>query len=60
MKHIYRSDDLNAQCHLSSWAMCNTKNNSRILKNSCLRVVVCSRGLFHEGRLQDLSETHNL
>ncbi|XP_036772036.2 chorion-specific transcription factor GCMa [Manis pentadactyla] len=42
-KHIYSSDDRNAQRHLSSWAMRNTNNhNSRILKKSCLGVVVCS------------------
>ncbi|XP_077165049.1 chorion-specific transcription factor GCMa [Paroedura picta] len=40
---IYSSDDKNAQRHLSSWAMRNTNNhNSRILKKSCLGVVVCS------------------
>ena len=43
-KHICSSDDRNAQCHLSSWAMRNTNNhNSRILKKSCLGVVVCGR-----------------
>ena len=43
-KHICSSDDRNAQCHLSSWAMRNTNNhNSRILKKSCLGVVVCAR-----------------
>ncbi|XP_065768938.1 chorion-specific transcription factor GCMa isoform X2 [Muntiacus reevesi] len=43
-KHIYSSDDRNAQRHLSSWAMRNTNNhNSRILKKSCLGVVVCGR-----------------
>ncbi|KAG6931713.1 glial cells missing -like protein 1 [Chelydra serpentina] len=43
VKHIYSSDDKNAQRHLSSWAMRNTNNhNSRILKKSCLGVVVCS------------------
>ncbi|XP_045658457.1 chorion-specific transcription factor GCMa isoform X2 [Ursus americanus] len=43
-KHIYSSEDRNAQRHLSSWAMRNTNNhNSRILKKSCLGVVVCSR-----------------
>lgn len=42
-KHIYSSDDRNAQRHLSSWAMRNTNNhNSRILKKSCLGVVVCN------------------
>uniref|UniRef100_A0A8D0BYB4 Glial cells missing transcription factor 1 n=1 Tax=Salvator merianae TaxID=96440 RepID=A0A8D0BYB4_SALMN len=41
---IYSSDDKNAQRHLSSWAMRNTNNhNSRILKKSCLGVVVCGR-----------------
>ncbi|XP_029451577.1 chorion-specific transcription factor GCMa [Rhinatrema bivittatum] len=43
VKHIYRSDDRNAQRHLSGWAMRNTNNhNSRILKKSCLGVLVCS------------------
>ncbi|XP_057556601.1 chorion-specific transcription factor GCMa [Hippopotamus amphibius kiboko] len=43
-KHIYSSEDRNAQRHMSSWAMRNTNNhNSRILKKSCLGVVVCSR-----------------
>uniref|UniRef100_G3WTH9 Glial cells missing transcription factor 1 n=1 Tax=Sarcophilus harrisii TaxID=9305 RepID=G3WTH9_SARHA len=43
VKHIYSSEDRNAQRHLSSWAMRNTNNhNSRILKKSCLGVVVCS------------------
>ncbi|CAI5769598.1 chorion-specific transcription factor GCMa [Podarcis lilfordi] len=43
VKCIYSSDDKNAQRHLSSWAMRNTNNhNSRILKKSCLGVVVCS------------------
>nr|XP_006211591.1 chorion-specific transcription factor GCMa [Vicugna pacos] len=43
-KHIYSSEDRSAQRHLSSWAMRNTNNhNSRILKKSCLGVVVCSR-----------------
>ncbi|XP_060087351.1 chorion-specific transcription factor GCMa [Heteronotia binoei] len=43
MKCIYSSNDKNAQRHLSSWAMRNTNNhNSRILKKSCLGVVVCS------------------
>ncbi|XP_030897143.1 chorion-specific transcription factor GCMa [Leptonychotes weddellii] len=43
-KHIYSSEDRNAQRHLSSWAMRNTNNhNSRILKKSCLGVVVCGR-----------------
>ncbi|XP_004606024.2 chorion-specific transcription factor GCMa [Sorex araneus] len=42
-KYIYSSEDRNAQRHLSSWAMRNTNNhNSRILKKSCLGVVVCS------------------
>ncbi|NWX17551.1 GCM1 factor, partial [Aegotheles bennettii] len=42
VKHIYSSDDKNAQRHHSSWAMRNTNNhNSRILKKSCLGVVVC-------------------
>uniref|UniRef100_I3MNI7 GCM domain-containing protein n=1 Tax=Ictidomys tridecemlineatus TaxID=43179 RepID=I3MNI7_ICTTR len=42
VKHIYSSEDRNAQRHLSSWAMRNTNNhNSRILKKSCLGVVVC-------------------
>ncbi|RLW12344.1 hypothetical protein DV515_00000770, partial [Chloebia gouldiae] len=42
VKHIYRSEDKNAQRHHSSWAMRNTNNhNSRILKKSCLGVVVC-------------------
>ncbi|XP_003789695.1 chorion-specific transcription factor GCMa [Otolemur garnettii] len=41
-KHVYSSEDKNAQRHLSSWAMRNTNNhNSRILKKSCLGVVVC-------------------
>ncbi|XP_053134784.1 chorion-specific transcription factor GCMa [Hemicordylus capensis] len=43
VKYIYSADDKNAQRHLSSWAMRNTNNhNSRILKKSCLGVVVCS------------------
>ncbi|NXN72133.1 GCM1 factor, partial [Himantopus himantopus] len=43
VKHIYSSQDKNAQRHHSSWAMRNTNNhNSRILKKSCLGVVVCS------------------
>ncbi|EPQ15052.1 Chorion-specific transcription factor GCMa [Myotis brandtii] len=43
-KYIYSSEDRSAQRHLSSWAMRNTNNhNSRILKKSCLGVVVCSR-----------------
>ncbi|NXN41613.1 GCM1 factor, partial [Rhinoptilus africanus] len=43
VKHIYSSEDTNAQKHHSSWAMRNTNNhNSRILKKSCLGVVVCS------------------
>ncbi|KAM6280419.1 chorion-specific transcription factor GCMa [Porphyrio hochstetteri] len=42
VKHIYSSQDKNAQRHHSSWAMRNTNNhNSRILKKSCLGVVVC-------------------
>ncbi|NWR87395.1 GCM1 factor, partial [Furnarius figulus] len=42
VKHIYSSKDKNAQRHHSSWAMRNTNNhNSRILKKSCLGVVVC-------------------
>ncbi|KAF7246806.1 Chorion-specific transcription factor GCMa, partial [Varanus komodoensis] len=42
VKCIYSADDKNAQRHLSSWAMRNTNNhNSRILKKSCLGVVVC-------------------
>ncbi|NWR03848.1 GCM1 factor, partial [Paradoxornis webbianus] len=42
VKHIYSSEDRNAQRHHSSWAMRNTNNhNSRILKKSCLGVVVC-------------------
>ncbi|XP_049675393.1 chorion-specific transcription factor GCMa [Accipiter gentilis] len=42
VKHIYSSEDKNAQRHHSSWAMRNTNNhNSRILKKSCLGVVVC-------------------
>nr|XP_045246978.1 chorion-specific transcription factor GCMa isoform X2 [Macaca fascicularis] len=51
-KHIYSSEDKNAQRHLSSWAMRNTNNhNSRILKKSCLGVVVCGRDcLAEEGR----------
>ncbi|XP_062981546.1 chorion-specific transcription factor GCMa [Elgaria multicarinata webbii] len=43
VKCIYSADDKNAQRHLSSWAMRNTNNhNSRILKKSCLGVVLCS------------------
>ncbi|XP_072266278.1 chorion-specific transcription factor GCMa [Pyxicephalus adspersus] len=43
VKHIYSSTDKNAQRHLSGWAMRNTNNhNSRILKKSCLGVLVCS------------------
>ncbi|KAM4771067.1 chorion-specific transcription factor GCMa [Rhinophrynus dorsalis] len=43
VKHIYSSTDRNAQRHLSGWAMRNTNNhNSRILKKSCLGVLVCS------------------
>ncbi|NXT67863.1 GCM1 factor, partial [Chaetops frenatus] len=43
VKHIYSSEDKNAQRHHSSWAMRNTNNhNSRILKKSCLGVVVCA------------------
>ncbi|NXF35574.1 GCM1 factor, partial [Nyctibius bracteatus] len=43
VKHIYSAEDKNAQRHHSSWAMRNTNNhNSRILKKSCLGVVVCS------------------
>ncbi|XP_053315384.1 chorion-specific transcription factor GCMa [Spea bombifrons] len=43
VKHIYSSADRNAQRHLSGWAMRNTNNhNSRILKKSCLGVLVCS------------------
>uniref|UniRef100_A0A8D1F4D0 GCM domain-containing protein n=1 Tax=Sus scrofa TaxID=9823 RepID=A0A8D1F4D0_PIG len=51
-KHIYSSEDRSAQRHLSSWAMRNTNNhNSRILKKSCLGVVVCGRDcLAPEGR----------
>ncbi|NXE89816.1 GCM1 factor, partial [Menura novaehollandiae] len=42
VKHIYSSEDKNAQRHHSSWAMRNTNNhNSRILKKSCLGVLVC-------------------
>ncbi|XP_041105244.1 chorion-specific transcription factor GCMa-like [Polyodon spathula] len=42
-KHIYSSNAQHAQRHLSGWAMRNTNNhNSRILKKSCLGVVVCS------------------
>uniref|UniRef100_A0A8C4UMY9 Glial cells missing transcription factor 1 n=1 Tax=Falco tinnunculus TaxID=100819 RepID=A0A8C4UMY9_FALTI len=42
IKRIYSSEDKNAQKHHSSWAMRNTNNhNSRILKKSCLGVVVC-------------------
>ncbi|XP_021246925.1 chorion-specific transcription factor GCMa [Numida meleagris] len=42
VKRIYSSEDKNAQRHHSSWAMRNTNNhNSRILKKSCLGVVVC-------------------
>ncbi|KAM6181380.1 chorion-specific transcription factor GCMa [Erethizon dorsatum] len=44
VKHVYSSEDRSAQRHLSSWAMRNTNNhNSRILKKSCLGVVVCGR-----------------
>ncbi|XP_040205757.1 chorion-specific transcription factor GCMa isoform X1 [Rana temporaria] len=43
VKHIYSSSDKHAQRHLSGWAMRNTNNhNSRILKKSCLGVLVCS------------------
>ncbi|KAM4692826.1 chorion-specific transcription factor GCMa [Discoglossus pictus] len=43
VKHIYNSADKNAKRHLSGWAMRNTNNhNSRILKKSCLGVLVCS------------------
>ena len=43
-KFIYSAEDRSAQRHLSSWAMRNTNNhNSRILKKSCLGVVVCAR-----------------
>ncbi|NP_001079184.1 chorion-specific transcription factor GCMa [Xenopus laevis] len=43
VKHIYSSSSRNAQRHLSGWAMRNTNNhNSRILKKSCLGVLVCS------------------
>ncbi|XP_075720246.1 chorion-specific transcription factor GCMa [Rhinoderma darwinii] len=43
VKHIYSSTDKNAHRHLSGWAMRNTNNhNSRILKKSCLGVLVCS------------------
>ncbi|RXM33118.1 Chorion-specific transcription factor GCMa [Acipenser ruthenus] len=43
-KHIYSSNDKHAQRHLSGWAMRNTNNhNARILKKSCLGVVVCSK-----------------
>ncbi|XP_008055889.1 chorion-specific transcription factor GCMa [Carlito syrichta] len=49
-KHIYSSEDKSAQRHLSSWAMRNTNNhNSRILKKSCLGVVVCSRDCSAKG-----------
>ncbi|NXG24967.1 GCM1 factor, partial [Grallaria varia] len=42
VKHVYSSEDKNAQRHHSSWAMRNTNNhNSRILKKSCLGVMVC-------------------
>ncbi|XP_042527881.1 chorion-specific transcription factor GCMa [Dipodomys spectabilis] len=44
VKRVYSSEDRSAQRHLSSWAMRNTNNhNSRILKKSCLGVVVCGR-----------------
>ncbi|XP_004644672.1 chorion-specific transcription factor GCMa [Octodon degus] len=44
VRHVYSSEDRSAQRHLSSWAMRNTNNhNSRILKKSCLGVVVCGR-----------------
>nr|XP_012616331.1 chorion-specific transcription factor GCMa [Microcebus murinus] len=51
-KHIYSCEDKNAQRHLSSWAMRNTNNhNSRILKKSCLGVVVCGHDCsVEEGR----------
>ncbi|XP_062952158.1 chorion-specific transcription factor GCMa [Cynocephalus volans] len=50
VKHIYSSEDRSAQRHLSSWAMRNTNNhNSRILKKSCLGVVVCSRDCTADG-----------
>ncbi|XP_015218200.1 chorion-specific transcription factor GCMa isoform X1 [Lepisosteus oculatus] len=43
VKLVYSSEEKNAQRHLSGWAMKNTNNhNSRILKKSCLGVVVCS------------------
>ncbi|XP_069462228.1 chorion-specific transcription factor GCMa isoform X2 [Ambystoma mexicanum] len=43
VKHIYSSADRNAHRHLTGWAMRNTNNhNSRILKKSCLGVLVCS------------------
>ncbi|KAM4834723.1 chorion-specific transcription factor GCMa [Thomomys bottae] len=43
-KLVYSWEDRSAQRHLSSWAMRNTNNhNSRILKKSCLGVVVCGR-----------------
>ena len=43
-KFIFSAEDRSAQRHLSSWAMRNTNNhNSRILKKSCLGVVLCSR-----------------
>ncbi|XP_058163644.1 chorion-specific transcription factor GCMa [Dasypus novemcinctus] len=51
VKHVYSSEDRNAQRHLSSWAMRNTNNhNSRILKKSCLGVVVCGRDCSAGGR----------
>ncbi|XP_007524338.2 chorion-specific transcription factor GCMb [Erinaceus europaeus] len=42
---IYPGDERRAQRHLSGWAMRNTNNhNGRVLKKSCLGVVLCARG----------------
>ncbi|XP_055964505.1 chorion-specific transcription factor GCMb [Sorex fumeus] len=42
---VYPGDERRAQRHLSGWAMRNTNNhNGRVLKKSCLGVVLCARG----------------
>ncbi|XP_004695510.1 PREDICTED: chorion-specific transcription factor GCMb [Condylura cristata] len=42
---VYPADEQRAQRHLSGWAMRNTNNHKgRVLKKSCLGVVLCARG----------------
>ncbi|KAG8507711.1 Chorion-specific transcription factor GCMb [Galemys pyrenaicus] len=45
VRRVYPADERRAQRHLSGWAMRNTNNHKgRVLKKSCLGVVLCARG----------------